>query len=184
MKHSMLSCIQSRLTANERRVHFMPVMIETLMVDPTTYRFNANRMISQREITLGSPQETVNSPLGKKLFGFPWTEAVKIGDRFVEITKKDWVDWDVLLEPLQGLLEEHFAHNPGLEGLQAPVKNSLDTDEAQQVKQFIADAINPSLASHGGYVELKSLENKAAYLTMGGGCQGCGMSQMTMIEGI
>lgn len=159
-------------------------MIKTEKLNDATQRFYAGRTISQREFTLNTPQETINSPLGKKLFGFPWTESVKVGMDFVELTKKEWVDWDILLEPLQGLLEEHFTHNEGLEGLQAPVKSSLDTDEAQQVKQFINDSINPSLASHGGYVELKSLESGAAYLQMGGGCQGCGMSQMTMIEGI
>lgn len=159
-------------------------MIKTNKIDERTYRFEVAKSISQMEVILNSAQETVNSPLGKKLFGFPWTDAVKIGVNFVDVTKKDWVDWDVLLEPLQGLLEEHFEHNDALEGVKAPVKNSLDTDEAQQVKDYINDSINPSLAMHGGWVELKSLENKAAYLQMGGGCQGCASSQMTMIEGI
>jgi Fe-S cluster biogenesis protein NfuA len=158
--------------------------MKTEQINDTTQRFYAGKTISQREFTLNTPQETVNSPLGKKLFGFPWTETVKIGTDFVELTKKEWVDWETLLEPLQGLLEEHFTHNEILEGAQAPVKSSLDSEEAHQVKQFINDSINPSLASHGGWVELKSLENNAAYLKMGGGCQGCGMSQITMIEGI
>lgn len=158
--------------------------MKTVKIDESTYRFETDQVISQREFTMNTAQETINSPLGKKLFGFPWTEKVSIGAQFVDVTKKDWVDWDVLLEPLQGLLQEHLEHNTQLEGLQAPVKNSLEGDEAQQLKEFIKDQINPSLAAHGGYVELKSLENKAAYLQMGGGCQGCGMSQMTMMDGI
>ncbi|MBY0384998.1 NifU family protein, partial [bacterium] len=42
----------------------------------------------------------------------------------------------------------------------------------------------PSLAMHGGWIELKSFENSTAYLHMGGGCQGCASSQATMVEGV
>jgi Fe/S biogenesis protein NfuA len=44
--------------------------------------------------------------------------------------------------------------------------------------------INPSLASHGGFARLERIEGDVAYITMGGGCQGCGLAKLTLTEGI
>jgi Fe/S biogenesis protein NfuA len=60
----------------------------------------------------------------------------------------------------------------------------LTGDLADKVRQLLAEAINPSLASHGGYAELVGVEDTTVFLTMGGGCQGCAMSAATLREGI
>jgi Fe/S biogenesis protein NfuA len=59
-----------------------------------------------------------------------------------------------------------------------------DDPVAQRVQQVIDDKIAPSLAGHGGWVELLSVEGDAAVIEFGGGCQGCGMSQVTLKQGI
>jgi Fe/S biogenesis protein NfuA len=55
---------------------------------------------------------------------------------------------------------------------------------AEQVEQLLRDQINPALASHGGFAELKGVEGDKVYVTMGGGCQGCAVSAMTLRDGI
>jgi Fe/S biogenesis protein NfuA len=55
---------------------------------------------------------------------------------------------------------------------------------AEQVTQLLEHRINPSLAAHGGYATLVGVEETIVYITMGGGCQGCAMSQLTLTEGI
>jgi len=55
---------------------------------------------------------------------------------------------------------------------------------AEQVQQLLTEQINPSLASHGGFAELKGVEDDKVYVTMGGGCQGCAVSAMTLRDGI
>lgn len=57
-------------------------------------------------------------------------------------------------------------------------------DAANKVTILLAERINPALASHGGFAELVGVEGETAYLTMGGGCQGCAMSAATLREGI
>jgi Fe/S biogenesis protein NfuA len=37
---------------------------------------------------------------------------------------------------------------------------------------------------HGGFAEIDRVEEPIAYITMGGGCQGCGLAQLTLTEGI
>jgi len=55
---------------------------------------------------------------------------------------------------------------------------------AEQVDQLLKEQINPALASHGGFAELKGVEGDKVYVTMGGGCQGCAVSAMTLRDGI
>jgi len=54
----------------------------------------------------------------------------------------------------------------------------------EKVKQLLDGQINPALASHGGFAQLDKVEGEVAYVTMGGGCQGCAVSAMTLREGI
>jgi Fe-S cluster biogenesis protein NfuA len=158
-------------------------MIKANVLNKETCRFDFEKQIAKSAFTIDSAQQAGFSPVAKKLFGFPWVEKLQIGQTFIELNKKEWVDWDVIVEPLVGLLEEHFTANTTLEE-PLPEKANVATDEATTLRKYIEEQINPSLASHGGFVELKSLENKVAYLAMGGGCQGCASSQATMVDGI
>ena len=54
----------------------------------------------------------------------------------------------------------------------------------ERVDQLLAERINPALASHGGYATLVGVEGSTAYVTLGGGCQGCSMSAATLTAGI
>lgn len=66
----------------------------------------------------------------------------------------------------------------------AAPKGSLEGPLADQVAQVLAEAVNPAIASHGGRAELVSVDGTIAYLKLGGGCQGCGMAQVTLKQGI
>lgn len=57
-------------------------------------------------------------------------------------------------------------------------------DLADRVQQVIESKINPSIASHGGFVTLEGLRDNVAYLRFGGGCQGCGMINVTLKQGV
>ena len=60
----------------------------------------------------------------------------------------------------------------------------LTGDAADKVRVLLAERINPALAAHGGFAELVGVEDDRAFVTMGGGCQGCAMSAATLREGI
>jgi Fe/S biogenesis protein NfuA len=61
---------------------------------------------------------------------------------------------------------------------------SWDDPVSARVQQVIDDKIAPSVGGHGGWVELLAVEGDTAVIQFGGGCQGCGMSQVTLKEGI
>ena len=54
----------------------------------------------------------------------------------------------------------------------------------EKVRQLLDQQVNPAIAAHGGFASVVKVEGAAAYITMGGGCQGCAMSAMTLREGI
>lgn len=54
----------------------------------------------------------------------------------------------------------------------------------ERVQTLVDDLINPTLASHGGMVELVGVEDGVVSMRMSGGCQGCGAAQLTMAQGI
>jgi Fe/S biogenesis protein NfuA len=74
--------------------------------------------------------------------------------------------------------------NPNRPDPLAGVELDLHGDIADKVRQLLDQAVNPMLASHGGYAELVGVEETKVFLKMGGGCQGCAVSAMTLREGI
>lgn len=68
---------------------------------------------------------------------------------------------------------------PSVEGL---VK---DDELSAQIESVLSGEVNPALAAHGGFVSYAGHDGEGvAYLTMGGGCHGCSMSRMTLMEGV
>jgi Fe/S biogenesis protein NfuA len=56
--------------------------------------------------------------------------------------------------------------------------------KAAAVQHVLDTEINPAVAAHGGYVALLDLKDDVAYIAMGGGCQGCGMADVTLRQGV
>jgi Fe/S biogenesis protein NfuA len=55
---------------------------------------------------------------------------------------------------------------------------------AEKVVKVIDEEINPGIANHGGFVSLIDVKGNDVIIQMGGGCQGCGMANVTLKEGI
>jgi Fe/S biogenesis protein NfuA len=64
------------------------------------------------------------------------------------------------------------------------VTDTLEGSVAERVVAVVDQAINPAIASHGGFVEVVAVEDATAFVRMGGGCQGCGMASVTLTQGI
>jgi Fe/S biogenesis protein NfuA len=60
----------------------------------------------------------------------------------------------------------------------------MSDDLKTKVQDLIDTMINPAVAGHGGFVELIDVQDDRVYLQLGGGCQGCGMSDVTLKAGI
>ncbi len=169
--------------------------------NPEFRKFIFDQTVSKIEVEYLSSVQAQRSPLANKIFGFPWTEQVTVGQDFVTVKKQDWVDWEMLAEPLAGLIQEHFEmlkadgvrdfeENPPLPTIdlsQTPeqLSNKLAANPlAQQIQAVLDKDINPMVASHGGKISLVDITSDTAYVRLEGGCQGCSSSQATLKQGV
>jgi Fe/S biogenesis protein NfuA len=78
-----------------------------------------------------------------------------------------------------------FIEGPEGAGFRIDNPNPLWKDEVSLAVQKVFDEeINPQVASHGGWVALLEVKGDIAYVQLGGGCQGCGMADVTLKQGI
>jgi Fe/S biogenesis protein NfuA len=78
-----------------------------------------------------------------------------------------------------------FVEDLARSGFKIDNPNPVWTDPlAQAVQQVIDTRINPSVAMHGGFVTLLEVKDNVAYIALGGGCQGCGVANVTLRQGI
>ena len=88
------------------------------------------------------------------------------------------------LEDLRGSTID-FVETAGGGGLQINNPNPVWREPlALRVQEIIDTQINPGVASHGGWVELLGVKDNKAFVRLGGGCQGCGMADVTLKQGI
>ena len=73
---------------------------------------------------------------------------------------------------------------PASPAIPMPAAGELTGSVAERVAAMLEQEINPAIAAHGGRAELVAVEDGAAYLRLGGGCQGCGMAAVTLRQGI
>lgn len=69
----------------------------------------------------------------------------------------------------------------------APVVDGLTTDDelSAEIETMVTSEVNPALAAHGGFVTYVGHDGEGTvYMTMGGGCHGCSMSKLTMLDGV
>lgn len=55
---------------------------------------------------------------------------------------------------------------------------------ADRVRQVLDAQVNPAIASHGGMINLIDVQGTEVFVEMGGGCQGCALSRMTLSQGV
>lgn len=156
--------------------------------NPSTLKFQVSEVISTELADFANAAEAFRSPLATKLFGFPWTDRVFIGNTFVTVTKQDWVDWDILAEPLSGMIKEHLeSGEPVISAGHAAADDDFsetDSPIVRQIKQILNAEIRPAVAMDGGDISFVDYKDQVLSLQMKGSCVGCPSSTATLKQGI
>ena len=132
----------------------------SIIVDPKTDR-KANYSIQFIELS-NTPSENISIN-----FGEFQVLVSKEGIPYLEGTEVDLND--------EGELE---AFNPSMSITE--ISGSVE----EQIRHVLEEEVNPMVASHGGVVSLLEVKDQNAYLEFGGGCQGCGMIDVTLKQGV
>jgi Fe/S biogenesis protein NfuA len=114
---------------------------------------------------------------------------VKPDDRRSDDTVFDAGGFEVYIDPLSlGNLEGakvDFVEGVMQSGFRVFYPSpTWDDPVAQRVQDVLDTQVNPGVAGHGGTVSLARVEDGVAYISMGGGCQGCGAADVTLRQGI
>lgn len=116
------------------------------------------------------------------LRGDEWQVDVCDGLRlYVDSDSAPFLDQAEIALKSEGAGEQLSIRAPGLKAA-APAG---DASLVERVRWLIESEINPQLGSHGGRVALEEITAEGeVVLRFGGGCQGCGMADVTLRNGI
>ena len=158
--------------------------------NPQAKKFVFNIQLVEKPIEFTDSLSAEQSPLASKIFGFPWANSVYIGVNFVSVTKQEWVDWELLQEPLCQILLDHIkSKEPIVLQMNTDDKSQsdildTDTEEVKKIKAIINKDIRPFVAMDGGDIVFNKYENGVVYVNMRGACSGCPSSQATLKDGV
>ncbi len=135
-----------------------------------------------------SPEEAQGSPLAEAIFAIPGatvTELIVSGN-LVTVVKRSPAPWPVVGKAIGAAIRSALASGappiaPKSEAAAAVVDDDTLYD---RVAELFDTQVNPMVARHGGRVELIDVQDAVVMLRMGGGCQGCGMADVTLRQGI
>jgi Fe-S cluster biogenesis protein NfuA len=124
------------------------------------------------------------SPLAEAILSIEGMEAVLISHDTLTLTKKGDEPWQVIARTAAMAIRDHL--RSGKPAVSDSYTESLppSTEIMVKVQELFDQKLNPSLASHGGLVELLDVQGNNIFIKMGGGCQGCGMADVTLKQGI
>ena len=116
--------------------------------------------------------------------------------RFVPADEKSPDDIELNMDSFHVLIDQNSAQN--LEGSTVDYNDdnfqrgfSVDNPNplwedptAQSIQDVLDSKVNPGISSHGGFVSLVEYKEDTAYIAFGGGCQGCGLVDVTLKQGV
>jgi Fe/S biogenesis protein NfuA len=129
--------------------------------------------------------------VGRSSSGFRYTmNLVEEGQESPEDVVVDSGTFKVFIDPqsashLEGVTVDYVDNGLHGSGFKIDNPNPVWTDPlALRVQELIDERINPGVGAHGGHVELLDIKDNVVFVRLGGGCQGCGMVDVTLRHGI
>ena len=151
--------------------------------DPQKCRFVLEaEVLSRSPVSFDKESDTSKAPLAEKLLALPYIAGVSISGSAVTLTGDNVESWPAIGQEFGGVIREQI--KSGEPAVEEEVMDIGDADLFTQVNLLIKNDVNPSIAAHGGVITLHSVNDGKAFVTMGGGCQGCTASSITLKQGV
>jgi len=132
-----------------------------------------------------SPDEAAGSALAEAVMAVEHVTEVMVSGSTVTVTKSDTAPWQVAGKAVGAALRAAIGSGLPLVAPKAASADPVADDELFSKVSMIFDThINPSVASHGGRIELIDVQDHVVMVRLQGGCQGCGMAEVTLRQGI
>ena len=131
--------------------------------------------------------EAKGSPLAEAIFAVPGLAVSEliVSGNIVTVVKQSPTPWQAVGRLIGGAIRSTLASDvPPVVAAPKPPSAVSDDVLYEQVAKVFDQQVNPMVARHGGHVELIDVQDAVVMLRMGGGCQGCGMADVTLRQGI
>lgn len=165
--------------------------------NPSVLKFVCNKLLTKNMLECKSIDDTIASPLAKKLFNFPFVKEVFIDENYISITKYTIADWDEITLELRTFLKEYIENGNVVidESLLVKTeKNAKQQDDyfdkldttSQQIINILEEYIKPAVQGDGGNIMFESYDasSKRVKVILQGACSGCPSSTFTLKSGI
>ncbi|MFV1967526.1 MAG: NifU family protein [Pirellulaceae bacterium] len=159
-----------------------------ILAEPLTNlscRFSVDRPVyPEASYYFDSPAKAEGAPLAAKLFALEGIVACLIAHDAITVHKSTPDDWPDLARQIGTTIREHMG--TGEAAVSDELREQLPPAEEirARVQQVLDTEINPNVAAHGGVVQLLEVRENNVFVQLGGGCQGCGMANVTLRHGV
>jgi NFU1 iron-sulfur cluster scaffold homolog, mitochondrial len=135
-----------------------------------------------------SPEEANGSPLAEAIFAIPGANVAEVivSGNLVTVAKRGSAPWQVVGKAVGQAIRAALAGGSPAVAPKPAAAAAASGDDAlyERVADLFDNQVNPMVARHGGRVELIDVQDAVVMLRMAGGCQGCGMADVTLRQGI
>lgn len=161
------------------------IKITAEVMDGRKCRFNVDRPVYEGGSLYFSGRERAEgSPLVESLFEISGIETVLITKNLVTITKKSDEDWAPVAKQAGAAIRRHLQSGGPVVAPDVESRVPSSEEIKNKVQRVLSEEINPAVASHGGFIHLIDVKDNVVFIQMGGGCQGCGMANVTLKQGV
>jgi len=154
--------------------------------DAETVKITLDRRVSPGgSVFFSQASDADGWPLIERLFTVGSVHSVLAKENVLIVAKTSDGSWDAVMPELENAIQDHYGAHPDTdERLARPEAGGDEASIRQRVQEILDTEVNPSIASHGGFIRLVDVQGTRVVLQMGGGCQGCGMAHVTLREGV
>jgi Fe-S cluster biogenesis protein NfuA len=162
--------IQTFTASDTDRIRRFVVETDTPIAGPGRHRY-------------ATPEEARGQPVAEAILTVPGVQEVILEGNAILVLRREDFAWAALEDRIGYAISTALGFTTPDAGAEAAPPPSDDEIYGIVERVFERD-INPVVAQHGGRVDLIDVQDATVVVRMMGGCQGCGMANVTLRQGI
>ena len=166
----------------------LSIRAETSLADPDTSKFTVSRSLHPGgPFFFDNKERAAGSPLVERLFALAGVANVLIAESVVTVGKESGASWSGLKAAIGTAIRTQLLTGaPAILEMAAcaSTQGRSDAELGVLVQQLLDKEVNRSIANHGGKISLVDVHQGKLFISMSGGCKGCGSSQVTLRQGL
>jgi len=153
--------------------------------NPQVCRFTVDRPLHEGgSVHCQSREDAAGSPLLERLFAIDDVREILVMGPSVTVAKNSGRPWQQVGPQVGAAIRAAIQTGEPLIDPDWSARTPAEDEIRSTVEKLLAEEINPQIASHGGHVQVADVKGTTVYVVMGGGCQGCASSQLTLRTGV